>query len=53
MFDSFFEMGGHSLRVISLLEQMRQRGLHVQVRDVFEAPVLWQLAACIGEGNRS
>ena len=46
--DHFFELGGHSLLVVTLIERLRQQGLVADVRAVFAAPVLADLAAAIG-----
>jgi hypothetical protein len=46
--DHFFELGGHSLMVVTLIERLRQHGLVADVRAVFAAPVLADLAAAIG-----
>ena len=35
--DNFFELGGHSLLAVRLIEQMRQAGLHADVRTIFTA----------------
>ncbi|MDF3983962.1 amino acid adenylation domain-containing protein, partial [Luteibacter sp. PPL554] len=42
--DHFFELGGHSLLVIELIERLRQARMTLDVRDVFDAPVLADLA---------
>nr|WP_269749511.1 non-ribosomal peptide synthetase [Xenorhabdus lircayensis] len=42
--DHFFELGGHSLLVVSVIERLRQRGWALDVRTVFTAPVLADLA---------
>ena len=42
----FFEAGGHSLLATRLIARVRQRcALELPLRSVFEAPLLWQLAA--------
>ncbi len=47
--DHFFELGGHSLMVVTLIERLRQRGLAMEVRDVFSAPTLAAMAVVIGQ----
>jgi aryl carrier-like protein len=47
IYDNFFEFGGHSLLVMSLLERLRRLGLTIEARTVFVAPVLADLAAAI------
>ncbi|WP_344662031.1 amino acid adenylation domain-containing protein, partial [Catenulispora subtropica] len=42
--DNFFALGGHSLLAVTLLERMRQRGLHADVRTLFSTPTLSELA---------
>ncbi|SMC30006.1 amino acid adenylation domain-containing protein, partial [Andreprevotia lacus DSM 23236] len=42
--DNFFELGGHSLLAVSLIERMRQQQLHADVRDLFTADSLAELA---------
>ena len=43
--DHFFELGGHSLLVVRLVEGLRPLGFAAEVLDVFERPVLSDLAA--------
>jgi aryl carrier-like protein len=50
--DNFFEMGGHSLMVVTLVERMRQRGLHADIRALFTTPTLAALAGAVGGESR-
>ncbi|KGX14602.1 non-ribosomal peptide synthetase [Burkholderia pseudomallei] len=49
--DNFFELGGHSLLVIGLSEKLRAAGLHADVRVVYRASTLADLAAHLGTDN--
>ncbi|WP_269078843.1 non-ribosomal peptide synthetase [Pseudomonas syringae] len=49
--DRFFELGGHSLMAVTLIERLRQLGLSADVRTVFTAPSLHELATALGHGN--
>ncbi len=42
--DNFFELGGHSLLIVQLMERLRRKGLSVNVRTVYDNPVLVDLA---------
>jgi arthrofactin-type cyclic lipopeptide synthetase C len=46
--DNFFEIGGHSLSVVVVIEQLRQRAWHADVRALFTTPTIAALAASIG-----
>ncbi len=43
-YDHFFELGGHSLMVVSLLERLRGQGWVLDIRTVFAASVLADMA---------
>ncbi|HET7866603.1 MAG TPA: AMP-binding protein, partial [Burkholderiaceae bacterium] len=45
--DHFFELGGHSLMVVTLIDRLHAQGLRAEVRDVFAAPRLADMAAAI------
>ncbi|WP_408646931.1 amino acid adenylation domain-containing protein, partial [Xenorhabdus lircayensis] len=45
--DHFFELGGHSLIAVSLIERLRNAGWLLDVRGVFSAPVLADMAQAI------
>jgi amino acid adenylation domain-containing protein len=47
-FDNFFQLRGTSITAVALVERMKARGLATDVRTVFEAPVLAELAATAG-----
>ncbi|MCL2713560.1 MAG: amino acid adenylation domain-containing protein [Alphaproteobacteria bacterium] len=48
--DNFFDLGGHSLLAVTLIEELRQRGLKADMRTAFNAPTLARLAAALSEG---
>ncbi|MCP3463546.1 non-ribosomal peptide synthetase [Bradyrhizobium sp. CCGUVB23] len=43
--DNFFELGGHSLLAVRLLSRAQDLGLQFSAADLFQAPVLRELAA--------
>ncbi|MEV6946663.1 amino acid adenylation domain-containing protein [Streptomyces sp. NPDC051172] len=46
--DSFFELGGDSLRAVALVGALRRRGFDVSVRDVFEHRTVEDLGRTVG-----
>ncbi|HEX3682331.1 MAG TPA: amino acid adenylation domain-containing protein, partial [Bryobacteraceae bacterium] len=46
--DNFFELGGHSVLAVTVIERMRAAGLPVDVRALFAAPTLKDLAEAAG-----
>ncbi|HLO94590.1 MAG TPA: amino acid adenylation domain-containing protein, partial [Burkholderiaceae bacterium] len=48
--DNFFELGGHSLLALSLMQGLRQAGLHIDIRDLLGAPTLAAMAAAVSGG---
>ncbi|MER8949875.1 thioesterase domain-containing protein, partial [Mesorhizobium sp. M0809] len=45
--DNFFELGGHSLLAVQVLSRALQLGLNFSAADLFQAPVLKELASKI------
>ncbi|MES2936778.1 MAG: amino acid adenylation domain-containing protein [Pseudomonadota bacterium] len=43
--DNFFALGGHSLLAVGMIEQLRKQGISTDVRSVFAAATLAELAA--------
>ncbi|KGM27069.1 hypothetical protein KS18_16875 [Photorhabdus luminescens] len=43
-YDSFFALGGHSLLAVRMVERLRNAGLTLAVRDLFQSPILSELA---------
>ncbi|MCA6221756.1 non-ribosomal peptide synthetase, partial [Photorhabdus antumapuensis] len=48
-YDSFFALGGHSLLAIRMVERLRHLGLALTARDLFQSPVLSDLAQTLGQ----
>src|SRR6185312_3933953 len=49
--DNFFELGGHSLLAVRLLERLRGEGLQLEIRALFDTPVLRELANTVQGGR--
>jgi non-ribosomal peptide synthase protein (TIGR01720 family) len=45
--DNFFALGGDSILSLSLVAQARQAGLHLTVKQVFQAPTIAQLSPLV------
>ncbi|MDP5209827.1 non-ribosomal peptide synthetase [Microbulbifer sp. 2205BS26-8] len=50
--DHFFALGGHSLLVVQLMSRLREAGWQLAVSDVFNTPVLADLAQKLEVDNR-
>ncbi|WP_260963316.1 non-ribosomal peptide synthetase, partial [Pseudomonas citri] len=51
--DGFFELGGHSLMAVSLIERLREHGLNADVRSIFGAPTLRDLASALTDATNT
>jgi hypothetical protein len=49
--DDFFELGGNSLLVITVLQQMRRAGLHADVSTLFLVPTIAGIAAVVSSDS--
>ncbi|MDB6375062.1 amino acid adenylation domain-containing protein, partial [Photorhabdus bodei] len=47
-YDSFFALGGHSLLAVRMIGRLRHLGLTLTARDLFQSPVLSDLAQTLG-----
>jgi len=51
--DNFFQLGGHSLLIVQMMERLRRIGLSAEIRLVFEKPTLAELAGVLtGEATQ-
>ncbi|WP_350307675.1 non-ribosomal peptide synthetase, partial [Photorhabdus viridis] len=48
-YDNFFALGGHSLLAIRMIERLRNLGLTLTARDLFQFPMLSDLAQTLGQ----
>jgi acyl carrier protein len=52
--DDFFDLGGHSLLVIQVVNRIREHlGTDAEISDVFEAPTVAKLAGQLGDKRSS
>ncbi|MES2298244.1 MAG: amino acid adenylation domain-containing protein [Pseudomonadota bacterium] len=49
--DDFFACGGHSMLAIALIERLRERALHIDVRTLFLRPTIAALAQALAAGQ--
>ncbi|WP_387464671.1 amino acid adenylation domain-containing protein, partial [Photorhabdus sp. RM323S] len=49
--DSFFALGGHSLLAVRMIDRLRNAGLTLSVRDLFQFPVLSEFAQTAGQSQ--
>ena len=47
--DNFFELGGHSLLAVQMVQRLRRLNLQIEVRALFAAPVLSELATTLSQ----
>ncbi|MBD2813407.1 amino acid adenylation domain-containing protein, partial [Xenorhabdus sp. Flor] len=48
-YDNFFALGGHSLLAVHMIGHLRQQGLALTASDLFQSPVLSDLARMLGQ----
>lgn len=48
--DAFFDLGGHSILIVQMVERLRQAGLTLEGRQVFENPTLEDLSKLVVKG---
>ncbi|WP_323858356.1 non-ribosomal peptide synthetase [Xenorhabdus doucetiae] len=49
--DNFFALGGHSLLAVRMIERLRQLEMVLEVRDLFQNPVLSDLTKTLGRNS--
>ncbi|WP_216843028.1 amino acid adenylation domain-containing protein, partial [Granulicella sp. S190] len=47
--ENFFELGGHSLLMVKLLSLLRNHGVELDIRNLFQTPTVRDLAASIAD----
>ncbi|WP_350306988.1 amino acid adenylation domain-containing protein [Photorhabdus viridis] len=50
-YDSFFALGGHSLLAVRMIDRLRNAGLTLAVRDLFQFPMLSEFAQTAGQSQ--
>ena len=45
--DNFFDLGGHSLQAVRMIERLRRKGFQLDAKALFSKPILKELAASI------
>ena len=51
-FDNFFSLGGNSLHAVSMIERLRKAGRQADIRAIFSAPTLAELAKSLKHATK-